>query len=175
MLISLNFTQAIRAPRSLAARATRWTNRLASGNVASRGCDACYWAGTRHDHQMRLPRLWSMSPVTIPSVCRFLSRSRVPSALNSKVNHNNNMNNNCACTVVSRSRGFARFDLTFCHPVNRSSMVNACGLQQCGRRAGAARLDKLPWHHGRPVSHCGTHAGTSVLPARRLRQCQGMG
>lgn len=79
------------------------------------------------------------------------------------------------CTVVSRSRGFARFDLTFCHPVNRSSMVNACGLQQCGRRAGAARLDKLPWHHGRPVSHCGTHAGTSVLSARRLRQCQGMG
>lgn len=42
----------------------------------------------------------------------------MPSALNSKVNHNNynnmNNNNNCACTVVSHSRGFARFDLTFC-------------------------------------------------------------
>lgn len=106
--------QAIRAPRSQAARATRWTNRLVSGNVASRACDACYLAGTRHDHQMRPPQLWSMSPVTIPSVCRFLSRSRVPSVLNSKVNHNNNMNNNCACTVVSHSRGFACFDLTFC-------------------------------------------------------------
>lgn len=95
--------QAIRALRSRAAPVTRWTSRLASGNVVSRGCDACYWAGTRRDHQMRPLRLWSMSSVTIPSVCRFLSRSRVPLAQNSKVNNSGNVAS--STVVVNRSRG----------------------------------------------------------------------